>query len=430
MALIGGCVKKKLFFRGPVLTRSGYGEQSRFALRALAARQDIFDIYIQPLTWGHTSWTSDISEERAWIDRTVEKTIAYTQGGGKFDVSFQVTIPNEWEKIAPINIGYTAGIETSKVAHQWIQHGNEMDGIVVVSNHSKNTYVHTEYQAQDQNTGKQFLFKLETPVVTVNYPAKKFENLPELELELKTDFNFLAVAQWGPRKNMPNTIKWFIEEFKDEEVGLIVKTNMAKNCHMDRELVFGQLNALANQIAPDRKCKLYLLHGDLTDEEMHSVYTHDKVSALVSLTHGEGFGLPLFEAAYSGLPVICTGWSGQLDFLVDEEGKNNYYNVGFDLSAVQPEVVWDGVLIAESMWSYAREASTKENMRQCYEDIVNKNEESVAMQACNYANYTQDRFSQEKQYGLMVDTVMNFIGTSFEEQEEWRGILDQVVEYE
>ena len=30
----------------------------------------------------------------------------------------------------------------------------------------------------------------------------------------------------------------------------------------------------------------------------------------------------------------------------------------------------------------------------------------------------------------MVDTVMNFIGTNFEEQEEWRGILDQVVEYE
>jgi glycosyltransferase involved in cell wall biosynthesis len=229
---------------------------------------------------------------------------------------------------------------------------------------------------------------------------------------------------------MPNTIKWFIEEFKDEEVGLIVKTNMAKNCHMDREVVFGQLNALANQIAPDRKCKLYLLHGDLTDEEMHSVYTHDKVSALVSLTHGEGFGLPLFEAAYTGLPVICTGWSGQLDFLVDEEGKNNYYNVGFDLSKVQPEVVWDGVLIADSMWSYAREASTKEKMRQCYEDIVSKNEESIAIQACNYANYTQDRFSQEKQYGLMVDTVMNFIGTSFEEQEEWRGILDQVVEYE
>ncbi len=423
-------MKKKLFFRGPVLTRSGYGEQSRFALRALASRQDIFDIYIQPLQWGQTSWTNEITEEREWIDQTIEKTIAYMQAGGTFDVSFQVTIPNEWQKIAPINIGYTAGIETSKVAHQWIQHGNEMDGIVVVSNHAKNTFEHTEYQAHNESTGQQFMLKLDTPIVTVNYPAKNCEDLPDINLDLKTDFNFLTVAQWGPRKNLPNTVKWFIEEFKDEEVGLIVKTNMAKNCHMDREVSYGQLINLANQVAPDRKCKLYLLHGDLTDEEMHSVYNHEKVSALVALPHGEGFGLPLFESAYTGLPVIATGWSGQLDFLIDENGKNCFYNVSFDLGPVQQEVVWDGVLIADSMWSYPREQSAKHNMRLCYEDITTNKEDSVAVQSCNFADYTQDRFSQEKQYGLMVDTVMNFIGTNFEEQEEWREILDQVVEYE
>ena len=240
----------------------------------------------------------------------------------------------------------------------------------------------------------------------------------------------MTVAQWGPRKNLPNTVKWFIEEFKDEEVGLIVKTNMAKNCHMDREVSYGQLINLANQVAPDRKCKLYLLHGDLTDEEMHSVYNHEKVSALVALPHGEGFGLPLFESAYTGLPVIATGWSGQLDFLIDENGKNCFYNVSFDLGPVQQEVVWDGVLIADSMWSYPREQSAKHNMRLCYEDITTNKEDSVAVQSCNFADYTQDRFSQEKQYGLMVDTVMNFIGTNFEEQEEWREILDQVVEYE
>ena len=66
--------------------------------------------------------------------------IAYIQHGGQFDISFQVTIPNEWEQIAPVNIGYTAGIETTRVAHQWIEKGNVMNNIVVVSNHSKNNY--------------------------------------------------------------------------------------------------------------------------------------------------------------------------------------------------------------------------------------------------------------------------------------------------
>ena len=45
-------------------------------------------------------------------------------------------------------------------------------------------------------------------------------------LELEYDFNFLTVAQMGPRKNIENTIRWFIDEFHDDEVGLIVKTNI------------------------------------------------------------------------------------------------------------------------------------------------------------------------------------------------------------
>ena len=89
-------MKKKVFFRGPLLTRSGYGEQSRFALRALKSREDLFDIYIQPLQWGKTSWMNEDSVDRKWIDYTIEKTIAYAQQGGQYDASFQVTIPNEW----------------------------------------------------------------------------------------------------------------------------------------------------------------------------------------------------------------------------------------------------------------------------------------------------------------------------------------------
>ena len=37
-------MKKKIFVKGPVLSQSGYGEQSRFALRALKSREDLFDI--------------------------------------------------------------------------------------------------------------------------------------------------------------------------------------------------------------------------------------------------------------------------------------------------------------------------------------------------------------------------------------------------
>jgi glycosyltransferase involved in cell wall biosynthesis len=303
----GGLMRQKVLLKGPVLTRSGYGEQTRFALRSLKSREDLFDIYIQPLQWGQTSWIRVSDTEREWIDETIKKTIHHIQSGGHFDISIQVTIPNEWEPIAPVNIGFTAGIETTKVAPQWLQKGNMMDKIIVVSNHSKNIYENTSFTGVNEHTQQEVQLVLTTPIHAVNYPAKVYKNLPELDLKLDYDFNFLTVAQWGPRKNIPNTVKWFIEEFKDEEVGLIVKTNMAKNCHMDREGTFHQIKMFVSQVNKERTCKIYLLHGDMTDKEMHSLYKHPKIKSLVALPHGEGFGLPIFEAAYSELPVVATG---------------------------------------------------------------------------------------------------------------------------
>ena len=109
-------MQKKILLKGPLLTRSGYGEQARYALRCLRSRPELFDIYIQPLTWGSTSWLGELNEEREWIDSKIEKTISFIQQGGQFDMSLQVTIPNEWEPLAEVNVGYTAGMETTQIA--------------------------------------------------------------------------------------------------------------------------------------------------------------------------------------------------------------------------------------------------------------------------------------------------------------------------
>jgi len=399
-------MRKKILLKGPLLTRSGYGEQSRFALRALRSREDLFDIFIQPLKWGHTSWLFEINEERMWIDKIIEKTIAHIQQGGGFDMSLQVTIPNEWEKLAPVNIGYTAGIETNKVSPIWLQKGNEkIDKIITISKHSKDVYRGTSAIAKNNQTGQEIDYRLETPIEHVGYPVKKFDNLPKLDIEMSTSFNFLAVAQFGPRKNLTNTVKWFIEEFKDEDVGMVLKTNIAKNSVIDRETIFKDLTKYLSAF-PDRKCKLYLLHGDMTDEEMHALYRHPQIDAFLALPHGEGFGLPIFEAIYSGLPVVATGWSGHLDYLIDEEGTEQFYNVAFDLQPVQKEVVWDNIIIKESMWAYPREQSAKEKMRLCYEVLRKEHIETRRVrlnEAKKYAEIIRNKFTAENQYAKFVD---------------------------
>jgi len=394
-------MKKRVIKKGALLTRSGYGEQSRFALRALRSRPDEFDIYVQPLTWGRTSWIHEQDEERAFIDQAIEKTIPFIQQGGKFDMSIQCTIPNEFENMATVNIGYTAGIEATAVSAEWLQKVNEIvSSVIVVSSFSMSAFKKSEYSGEID--GQPARLALEKPIDFVNYPVKEFEDLSELQLGLDYDFNFLAVAQWGPRKNLPNTVSWFIREFHDEEVGLVLKTNLAKNCIIDRTLMLERLQEELATNFPDRKCKIYLLHGDMTEQEIHSLYSHSKIKAGLFLPHGEGFGLPIFEAAYSGLPVVATGWSGHLDFLVDEKGKEHFYNVAFDMNVVPEEAHWEGVLIKEAMWAYPRETSAKEKMRECYNDIIS----GEKMGTSEYALELKERFSADKMYSKFVDLVL------------------------
>ena len=396
-------MKKRVILKGPLLTRSGYGEQSRFALRALRSRPDEFEIYIQPLTWGKTSWLHEQDEEREFIDQAIEKTIAFIQQGGRFDMSIQCTIPNEFENMATVNIGYTAGIEATAVSSLWLDKVNQIvDRLIVVSSFSMEAFNKSEYHGEIN--GKPAKLSLQTPIDFVNYPVKAHEDLPSLELDLQYDFNFVCVAQWGPRKNLPNTVKWFIQEFHDEEVGLVLKTNLSKNCVIDRTIMLQKLKEQMNLEFPNKKCKIYLLHGDMTEQEMHSLYLHPKINALIAFPHGEGFGLPIFEAAYSGLPIVATGWSGHLDFLVNENGKpsKSFYDVAFDMNTIPDEVVWKDVLIKEAMWAYPREVSAKQKMRECYNDITSNNCET----ACDYALELKERFSPDKMYSKFVDLVL------------------------
>lgn len=398
-----------------MLTRSGYGEQARYAMRALRSREDIFDIYLQPLTWGATGWIPEYDEEKQWVDRMIEKTIAHNHQNGTYDVSLQVTIPNEWKKYAPLNIGYTAGMETTLISAEWIQAINAMDKVIMISNHSKQSAEGSIYLTDNENDAP---IKIQTDIEVVNYPTKVYETLPGVSLDLKYDTNFLAVAQWSPRKNIEHMLRWFVEEFQDDEVGLVLKTNLSKNCLMDREGCEGRLKSLLADLPKDRKCKVYMLHGDMSDAEMHSLYNHDKISAFVAIPHGEGYGLPIFEAAYSGLPVVSVGWSGQLDFLCDEKGKEHFYNVSFDLAQVPKEVVWPTVLIEESGWANAREQSYKEKMRQCLEDISNNT--GFVAEAATYATELHERFEQSKMY----DEFVNALGIEIDA--EWANDLSQI----
>jgi len=398
-------MKKRILVRGPILSQSGYGEQARFALRSLRTREDIFDIYVDILNWGKTGWVMEETEERRWIDSLSEKTGIHQHNKGTYDASLQITIPNEWEKLAPINIGYTAGIESNLISPAWFEKSDMMDKIIVVSNHAKHGFDTTVLDAIDKQTGQKLSeHKVTTPVESVNYCFRTIEP-STLDLELETEFNFLVVAQRSTRKNIDNTVKWFLDEFQeDETVGLVLKTNEANNTVIDRAKTIEVYRKIVKQY-PDKKCKVYLIHGDMTEEEIHGLYTHPKIKAFLTLTHGEGFGLPIFEAATVGLPIIAPDWSGHCDFLYvpakTKKGKKKnkplFATVDYNIANIQPESVWPGVLEKESKWCFPIESKAKAKMREVYKD-----HNRFKSWARKLQKHIKENFTEEKMYDKFV----------------------------
>jgi len=412
---------KKIIVRGPALSRSGYGEQCRFALRALKSRSDIFDLYLLPTGWGATSWLHEDTEERRWIDELIIKTNTFIQESGEnpeMDVSLQITIPNEWEPMAPINIGYTAGIEVTHVDPKWIEKASLVDHIITPSTHSRDVYKNTSYKMKDpEGNVLEKDYKCQTPITVVPFPVRDYPSTP-VNLDLEYDFNFVTVAQWGWRKNIENTVRWFVEEFIDQEVGLVLKLSVMNDSTPDHFETAKRLKSLLKPYK-NRKCKIYLLHGSMSDAEINSLYNQPKIKAYVTATRGEGFGLPIFEAAYNGLPVIAPEWSGHMDYLripgKEKKGKqskpkNKFAKVDFDINVVPTEAVWEDVIPANAGCCYAKQGSFKMKLREVYKDWGRFRKQALELQG-----WVREHFSETRKYKEMTDTIISTCGTDSEQ---------------
>jgi glycosyltransferase involved in cell wall biosynthesis len=418
---------KKLLLEAPILTRSGYGEHARLVFRSLRSKGDI-EIFINPLEWGSTGWISEDSEERRAIESCIGRFGALIEQAKQakqdpvFDYQVHVGIPNEFTKKAARSVCVTAGIETDRVSSDWLMKTHQgLDKLIVPSNHAKEGFIKTSYEVHNTQTDQKMLLSCNCPVDVIPYPVKDIK--PEhLKFEVDTKFNFLSVALLGPRKNLERMIRWFMEEFKNDDVGLILKTARTSGSTMDKMITRDHLKSTLEPFkTTDHKCKVYLLHGDLSEEEVHSLYVRDDVHAYLTATHGEGYGLPVFEAVYSGLPVVATDWSGHLDFLSGDTKENNkvknkklFARVDYDLNKIPESVIWKNILVKDSQWAYPKEASFKRQMRNMF-----KNYGMYKKWASSLKEQSQQNFDKQKICDMMVESIFGSeqsIGQNKEEE--------------
>lgn len=336
----------------PVDTYSGYGGRSRDVIKALLKQYPSWDIQILSQRWGDTrqGYLEDHNEYE------LLSHITYSVASQP-DIWIQITVPNEFQPVGKFNIGMTAAIETNLCDLSWIEGCNRMDLIITSSEHGKKSLVETIYT--DNRTGR--VMKVEKPVEVLfeGIDLSKFHKLTGIKnsilKEVKNPWNFLCVGHWmqgnfgEDRKNIAYTIKVFLETFKDKDPapGLILKISQGITSIYDREELLNRIYAIQESVnyiksLPD----IYLLHGDLTDTEINELYNDPKVKCLVSFTKGEGYGRPLAEFATTGKPILCSGWSGQLDFL----NKDYTMLVGGTLEKVHSSAVIPHMILAEASW--------------------------------------------------------------------------------
>ena len=371
--------KKNVVIRAPLLSQSGYGVHSRQIVKWLFSRED-FSTTSQVVNWGNTPWLLNHDAEDGLIGSILNST---TTGRDNFDISFQVQLPNEWDtSLAKFNVGVTALVETDKCNKSWIENINKMDLVIVPSKFAKKTVY---------NTGVDITTKI--VVIGESYHEAIDKNVEQTAIDIDTKFNFLLFGQFTgttpttDRKNLFNTIKWLCEEFEnDKDVGIVFKTNSSRGTKIDKGITTGLVKRLLKEVRRGEYPKVHLLHGNMQPSEVASLYKHNSVNALITATRGEGFGLPILEAAASSLPIIATNWSGHLDFL----SLGHFIKLDYTLQDVDKRKIDNNIFVDGVKWAEVDENDFKKKVRNFY-----KNRKGVQAKSNKLAEKIKQNYSFE-----------------------------------
>ena len=408
---------KPLFvISSPFDTYSGYGARSRDLIKAIV-ESDKYNVRLISQRWGGTpfGFCEDNPEWKFLLDLQLPNNQLPKQP----EIWAQVTVPNEFQPVGKYNIGFTAGIETTLCAPEWIEGCNRMDLNIVSSEHSKKVFVDSKYEKRNKQTNVlEGTVELSKPMEvlfeganTDIYKVIESHQVKTINLDsIKEKFAYLFVGHWitgdfnEDRKNVSLLVKAFYEVFKNKQnkPSLILKTSQVGASYMDREEILKKIKQILKTVNSKNVPNVYLLHGEFTDVEMNELYNHPKVKAMISLTKGEGFGRPLLEFSLTKKPIITTGWSGHMDFL-----NPDFVNLIQGQLTNVHESAANQFLLKDSQWFSADHGQVGYFLKDVFENYKNYTDKAKRQAYYSKTNFSWDKM-KEKIDTILTDNIPEF----------------------
>ncbi len=289
-----------IFFRALIYGGSGYSEENWVEAEGLADHG--LPVHLEPI--------GEASDEGGLIPTASRQKLSALQRqlvDLPSSVIYQAAPVGMWELdlSGRRRIGRTM-FETDRIPYNFVEPCNTMDEVWVPTRFNMETFA-----AAGVDSSK---LRLVPPGVDASLFRPRAEPLP---IAKKRGFSFLSIFDWQQRKGYDVLLKAYLGEFKaDEDVSLVLKVtqqnDMASSLEAELRFFIERVASVRLEDAPP----IILLRASIPQADMPRLYAASDCFVLPS--RGEGYGRPYLEALACELPVIATGWSGQTDFLSQE----------------------------------------------------------------------------------------------------------------
>jgi len=221
------------------------------------------------------------------------------------------------------NIGYWV-CEVPKIPDEWARQMEYFDEIWTASSFCQSAISRS----------------VNVPVIKIPHSIDEFELTVNMQrnasVHLFRAFTFLNIFNAysdAERKNVLFTIRAFLEAFGSRsDVRLIIKiSNLEHDPLLSEKLHFIQ----------EQHANIEIIEGYLKDNAVQALY--ECADAYVSLHRAEGFGLTISDAMSLGIPVITTGYSGNMEFCDASDTRLVAYSlrpVGHERLRYRKDDIW------------------------------------------------------------------------------------------